>query len=112
MEVKFYGLINVKYLYVISDLGRDRKEICTILAFYVAVAFNNNNNNKYLFLLLLLHTEVSGQPIGPIFKGHLVFIGLLDHEDETDWCCETSVLNTILRCVDSQKSADLVNRLA
>jgi hypothetical protein len=32
----------MKYLYVISDLDRDRKEICTILEFYVA--FNNNNN--------------------------------------------------------------------
>ena len=59
----------------------------------------------------LLCTDVSGQPIGPIFKGQAVqalFLECLALEDRPIGCPEISV-TTNLRCVKSQKSEDLIN---
>jgi hypothetical protein len=49
---------------VISGFRRDLDDICALLRYYVA-----------------LNTDVSGQPIGPIFKGQEVFLTLEDWID-------------------------------
>jgi hypothetical protein len=49
-----------------------------------------------------LATDVSGQPIGPIFKGQAAWLLKMGPIG----CPETSI-NTNLRCVTSQKGGDL-----
>ena len=55
-------------------------------------------------------TDVSGQPIAPIFKGQVVqeFFACLTLEDGNDISRNVGTVLTILGCVKSQNSADLI----
>jgi hypothetical protein len=59
----------------------------------------------------LIVDDVSGQPIVPTAKGQAVqeFFACLTLEDETDMSRNVGTVLTILRCVESQNSADLIS---
>jgi hypothetical protein len=57
----------------------------------------------------LVVTDVSGQPIDPIFKAQAVFLDCLNVEDETDWLSR-NVSKYLRKCSTLQDGTDSLFR--